>query len=123
MTAKPYAVNLWGSRPDLGNDDCWTGVDFETKAEAEAAYAKPETVAGFEQTLAHDAIWIEVAGPGIVKHRRLRPDHPPGGRLSSAHFDDWRHEQAMEAGMLHGVDAYNDAMGWGTGGSGDDDPS
>lgn len=26
--------------------------------------------------------------------------------------DDWRREQAMEAGMLHGVQAYNEAMGW-----------
>ena len=26
--------------------------------------------------------------------------------------DDWRHEMAMEAGMLHGIDAYNEAMGW-----------
>jgi hypothetical protein len=25
--------------------------------------------------------------------------------------DDWRREMAMEEGMLHGVDAYNDAMG------------
>ena len=26
--------------------------------------------------------------------------------------DEWRHEMAMEAGMLHGIDAYNEAMGW-----------
>ena len=26
--------------------------------------------------------------------------------------DDWRREMAMEAGMLHGIDAYNEAMGW-----------
>jgi len=28
---------------------------------------------------------------------------------------EWQHEQAMEAGMLHGVDAYNETMGWGGG--------
>lgn len=27
-------------------------------------------------------------------------------------MDDWRREMAMEAGMLHGVDAYNEAMGY-----------
>ena len=27
-------------------------------------------------------------------------------------MDDWRREIAMEAGMLHGVDAYNEAMGY-----------
>ena len=26
--------------------------------------------------------------------------------------DDWRQEIAMEAGMLHGVNAYNEVMGW-----------
>ncbi len=25
---------------------------------------------------------------------------------------DWRHEQAMQAGMMGGCDAYNDAMGY-----------
>lgn len=29
--------------------------------------------------------------------------------------DSWRQEIAMEAGMLHGVDAYNDAMGYSVG--------
>jgi hypothetical protein len=26
--------------------------------------------------------------------------------------ESWRREIAMEAGMLHGVSAYNEAMGW-----------
>tara|TARA_B100000085_G_scaffold282049_1_gene309828 strand:- start:1118 stop:1474 length:357 start_codon:yes stop_codon:yes gene_type:complete len=26
--------------------------------------------------------------------------------------DSWKREQAMEAGMLHGIDAYNDVMGF-----------
>ncbi len=106
---KPYAVSLWGSCPDAGSDDCWCGVDFDTKAEAEAAYRNPSTIdaAGFGRTLT-EAIWIEVAGPDIVKHRRLRPDAPSGN-------SDWRREHAMQAGMGLGVDAYNDAMGWGTG--------
>ena len=26
--------------------------------------------------------------------------------------DDWRQEMAMEAGMLHGINAYNEVMGW-----------
>jgi len=36
-----YAVNYWGSHPDLGNDDCWTGLDFATEAAAEEAFTKP----------------------------------------------------------------------------------
>ena len=46
----PYGVNMWGSRPGT-NDDCHTGVDFSSRAEAEAFYAgnldkfkKPELV-------------------------------------------------------------------------------
>lgn len=35
--------------------------------------------------------------------------------------EEWRHEMAMEEGMLHGVEAYNDAMGWGSDGSYDQD--
>ena len=26
----PFEVNLWGSHPDEENDDCWTGIGFET---------------------------------------------------------------------------------------------
>lgn len=33
----------------------------------------------------------------------------------------WRREIAFEEGMLHGIDAYNDAMGWSVGPP-DDDP-
>lgn len=29
--------------------------------------------------------------------------------------DAWRQEMAMEQGMAHGAEAYNDAMGWGRG--------
>jgi hypothetical protein len=37
-------------------------------------------------------------------------------REESAKDDaNWKREQALEAGMLHGVDAYNDAMGYGHG--------
>ena len=29
-----YSVNLWGSHPDAGNDDCWTGAYFPTLLDA-----------------------------------------------------------------------------------------
>ena len=31
---------------------------------------------------------------------------------TSVSDDEWRREQAMEAGMLHGIDAYNEMMGY-----------
>jgi hypothetical protein len=39
VLAKPYSVNLWGSNPDItDNDDCWTGDDFATREEAIRVY-------------------------------------------------------------------------------------
>ncbi len=32
--------------------------------------------------------------------------------LMAQYANEWRNEQAMEAGMLHGCDGYNDVMGW-----------
>ena len=33
-------------------------------------------------------------------------------RVDDEEDDSWKREMAMEEGMLHGVEAYNDAMGW-----------
>lgn len=35
------------------------------------------------------------------------------GKCGDAAFEhEWKKEQAMEAGMLHGLDAYNEIMGY-----------
>lgn len=39
----------------------------------------------------------------------LYDEHPQDTSVSD---DEWRREQAMEAGMLHGIDAYNEIMGY-----------
>ena len=39
----------------------------------------------------------------------LYDEHPQDTSVSD---DEWRREQAMEAGMLHGIDAYNEMMGY-----------
>jgi hypothetical protein len=39
--AAVFSVNEWGSHPDAGNDDCNTGSDFATEAEARVAFAQP----------------------------------------------------------------------------------
>ena len=39
----------------------------------------------------------------------LYDEHPQDTTVSD---DEWRREQAMEAGMLHGIDAYNEMMGY-----------
>lgn len=34
------------------------------------------------------------------------------GKATTGADNEWLREQAMEAGMLHGIDAYNDMMGY-----------
>lgn len=108
-TNKPFTVSYWGSDPDAGNDDCWTGLDFATEAEARTAYDNwrevdpiniPDTT-HVELTKLLDDGTLE-----ILDTKRVAPDR------KRVRDDDWRREIAMEAGMLHGVDAYNDEMGW-----------
>lgn len=110
-----YSVNYWGSHPDADNDDCHTGEDFATLAEAEAAFAAEVPTAHY---LRVDTAYVELTvytGRTIDGAReidtvkvRQNPDYRP--RCDSD--DDWRREIAMEAGMLHGVDGYNEVMGW-----------
>ena len=117
---KPYSVTLWGSNPDeTDNDDCWTGEDFATREEAIAAYrevvmfpdhAKLSLVCGPRGS------WEYVMLDGPETHElTLNPDRPSceRRRRELARDDrDWQRERAMEAGMLHGIEAYNDEMGY-----------
>lgn len=105
-----YAVNWWGSHPDAGNDDCWTGSDYETlEAAREAFMSKP----GARHTPQHIIAYVELDGPGVHELRQ-NPDFDARrmAREEAAEARAWRHEIAMEAGMLSGCDAYNEAMGY-----------
>ncbi len=95
---KKFSVNFWGSHPDDNNDDCWTGSDFDTLEEAVACFAEGSDDA--------DDAYIELTGPGVYRVKKLRDPIPETDDA------DGRREIAMEAGMLHGVGAYNDAMGY-----------
>jgi len=102
-----YTVNYWGSNPDSGNDDCWTGQDFDTRDEAEACYHAPfDGLPGCPKSDVHT---IELDGPDVHLERRN-----PAFRASTeaASIADWEREQAMQAGMGGGRDWYNDAMGY-----------
>lgn len=93
-----YTVNHWGSDPDAGNDDCWQGFDFATLDEA---------MAKFHEGARHDVAFVEIDGPGIYA-KRANPCFRPSRDCD----DEWRREIAREEGMLHGCEAYNEAMGW-----------
>lgn len=111
-TTKPYAVNLWGSHPDEDNDDCISGDDFATIEEARAIVADwrqhfpPRCCAGVSH--------VEIDGPDVHKVVQVATDAEIRRRklADEADIQQWRHECAMEAGMLGGVDAYNETMGW-----------
>lgn len=122
MAGTIYSVLLWGSHPDAGNDDCWMSYETMDLAEALAVYhdpAKCEDLTGpyFARTWG-DSAYIELAvmeapnsnaevsNPSVYKVRP-NPDHKP----STDSLEDWRRECAMEAGMLGGVEAYNEVMG------------
>lgn len=106
--SKPYAVNLWGSNPDEGNDDCHTGADFATLDEARAVYTNPWSVFDRRHYEACTAVF-EIDGPDVYDTR----DNPEYASSNDDAFnDEWRREIAIEAGMCMGIDAYNDAMGY-----------
>lgn len=113
---KPYSVTLWGSNPDeTDNDDCWTGDDFATREEALAVYRAvvmfPED--GLAQHMGRGG-WEYVMIDGPETHELTQNPDRPSCERHRRELDrsdgEWRRERAMEAGMLHGVEAYNDEM-------------
>ena len=113
-TTQRVAVNHWGSHPDEENDDCHTGEDFHTIADAIRFYMtdpKDSSVAWIEIDLSDD-----ILKQYNIKRCRKNPLHIAATMLPSVEdksFDrEWQQEIANEAGMLGGVHAYNDAMGY-----------
>jgi hypothetical protein len=110
-----YYVNYWGSHPDEGNDDCWCGQDYQCESEALAAYSATPDAIGCPTS---DVAWVEfgrytgqiVNGAREVERLQIRSN--PYFRPSRNDREEWKRERAWEAGMLHGVEAYNDAMGY-----------
>jgi len=112
-----YAINLWGSHPDDENDDCWTGVDVETREQAEAIFHAADPVeaiaklpgvhANFYSYHYGDTTHVELDGPDVNKVRQVRKAR------KRADSGEWQRERAMQAGMAFGCDGYNDEMGWG----------
>lgn len=100
-----YSVNLWQSHPENNNDDCLTGADFETAAEAEFAFHHTSKVFPGVNEASH----IEIDGPDRYRVR-TNPDYVEP--VDDNFDDDWRREMAMQAGMGLGIESYNDHMGY-----------
>ena len=96
-----FCVNFWGSKPGT-SDDCHTGYDFDTLADAVAKF-EDDNLGSVYQTC---TAYIELDGPGVHRERR-HPDFV-------AELDDcaeWRREQRMQAAMAFGVQGWNDYDG------------
>lgn len=63
--AHQWSVNIWGSHPDEGNDDCSTGADFDTEEEARACFADPTPFFGpvFHNLFTNGRPFLELDGP------------------------------------------------------------
>ena len=107
-TTKPFSVSLFASHPDCDNDDCWTGDSFATEAEARACFDAPWAPGCFDEAYYSDSTaFIMIDGPGINEVRAN-----PGYRPRRRNDREWQREIAMQAGMMGGCIAYNEAMGY-----------
>jgi len=104
-----YSVNLWCSNPDLGNDDCVSGDDFNSYEEAQKVFYNPES--HFEGWILEGVRFVQFLGES-EEHGNEYEVREVEGFVNYDDNDDWEREMALEAGMLLGVDAYNDHMGY-----------
>lgn len=95
-----YEVSFWKG------DNCLYDKDFNTKTEAWAEYKATCSDSNIEYVEIAEVL-SEQGGNKKLREieKRFNPTYKPESY-------DWKREIAMEAGMLHGVDAYNEVMGW-----------
>ena len=98
-----YSVNLWGSAPHT-NDDCHTGKDFQSLAEAIEAFEFPEL--HFAKLELYGEVHIEIDGSDINNVRVI------GTNQADCSDEDWITEQAQLNGMAFGVAGHNDTFGY-----------
>lgn len=105
-----YGILVKGSHLNSGEDDIFTGANYSTREEADRVFEALERgdyeAAGYKGTYPGCRIYL------LEDDVLIRASNIPGKRTETTDDSEWRREIAMEAGMLHGVDAYNEVMGW-----------
>lgn len=101
LNGKPFEVSIWGDTP-WDTDTCWCGEDFDTLEEARKVFEKPETF--FNPGDCYN-VYITLVGPEVDETRVIGKPRKNSGK-------EVLREMAMEAGMLHGIEAYNDVYGY-----------
>lgn len=107
---KPFQVLLFGSHPDLDNDDCWCGADFDTYEEALACFNDPAPFGKGMALSLPDSEYIMLDGYEDEPQIRKNPSFSRKAQRSDD--GDWAREIAMQAGMGGGCQAFNDAMSY-----------
>jgi len=110
MMMTKYQINYWGSHPDEGHDDCHSGVDCATMKNAMYFFNQEVVDINVEYVELCESTGRTINGAIEVVRLKIRAN--PNYKPRKDDDDDWRREMAMEAGMLHGVNAYNDMMGY-----------
>jgi len=115
---KSYHVELWCSDPREDGDDHCQSYEFEDLASAKRAFENPrdEMRANDLHCVTHLQLTRVVLYDGReyadpIGVRQVMTD----AQIAKMRADDdrtWKREIAMEAAMLHGVDAYNEVMGY-----------
>lgn len=117
----PYSITLWSSHPDEGNDDCSTGEDYATNAEACAEYmqiamggsgAKLLTTSEAHVYFSNWA-YVMLDGPDVHLVAKNPAYSAKRARREAREADaEWRNERANQAGMAFGCNGYNDELGY-----------
>ena len=100
------------------NGDEQTGDDYETSAEALQAYREVVMFPDDSQLakVCGRGGWEYVMVDGPETHELTQNPDRAACRRCRRELErsdgEWQRERAMEAGMLHGVEAYNDEMGY-----------
>lgn len=101
-----YWVYLWGSRPEDQNDDCHTGEEFDSLDKALDCYNNPWNY--FKESYYSSCTQFIELDSQTAHMIRQNPSYKP----SKDSNDDWKREQAMQAGMAFGCAGYNETMGY-----------
>jgi hypothetical protein len=113
-----FSVNLWGSHPDEENDDCWTGIDFETLEAAKAwldapvfpAHCSSHSTAYFQLVRESDESGADYVEEIEVRKNQLYDEKAAKRRAAAEDAAD-RREAQMQAAMGFGVQGWNDYEG------------
>lgn len=136
---KPYSIDIWGSDPDEDNDDCWTGVDFDTLESAQEVFEAMKrgdwAYGGHFRRCNADAPgtaiitltrkWVDETAcicskrpvyrsccdHIVVEHIEKAPNPLYKPSRNDDADDEWRREMRMQAGMGFGIQGYNDYEG------------